>query len=111
MMPGMDPRKMEQMMRQMGIKSRTLPAKRVVIEMEDGNYIVTKPDVVEIDMKGQRSLQINGEMSFEQSFSADDVKLVVEQAGVSEQEAKAALKKAGGDIAEAIVFLKQEKEK
>ena len=105
---GMDPRKMEQMMRQMGIKSRKIDAKRVVIETEEGNYIVESPDVTEIDMKGQKSLQITGDMKFESGVSEEDIKMVMEQANCTEEQAKDALKKAKGNIAEAIIILKEE---
>ncbi|MFH1222063.1 MAG: nascent polypeptide-associated complex protein [Candidatus Micrarchaeota archaeon] len=103
----MDPKKMDQMMRQMGITSRKIEAKRVIIEVEDGRYIVTEPDVVEVDMRGQKSLQISGNMSFEEGIKAEDVKMVAEQAGCSEEEAKQALQKTSGDIAEAIILLKE----
>ncbi len=105
---GVDPRKMEQMMRQMGIKSRKIDAKKVVIETEEGNYIVESPDVTEVDMKGQKSLQITGEMKFESSISKEDIKMVMEQAECTEDAAKDALEKANGDIAEAIILLKGE---
>lgn len=105
---GMDPRKMEQMMRQMGIKSRKIDAKKVVIETDEGNYIVESPDVTEIDMKGQKSLQITGDMKFESGISEEDIKMVMEQANCTEEQAKDALKKAKGDIAEAIILLKGE---
>jgi len=105
---GVDPRKMEQMMRQMGIKQRKIDAKRVVIETEEGNYIVESPDVTEIDMKGQKSLQITGDMKFESSISEEDIKMVMEQTNCTEEQAKDALKKADGDIAEAIILLKEE---
>ena len=105
---GVDPRKMEQMMRQMGIKQRKIDAKKVVIETDEGNYIVESPDVTEIDMKGQKSLQITGDMKFESGISEEDIKMVMEQANCTEDQAKDALKKANGDIAEAIIILKGE---
>jgi len=105
---GVDPRKMEQMMRQMGIKQRKIDAKKVVIETDEGNYIVESPDVTEIDMKGQKSLQITGDMKFESSISEEDIKMVMEQAECTEDQARDALKKANGDIAEAILILKGE---
>lgn len=109
MMPpsGIDAKKMEQMMRQMGIKSRKIEAKRVVIETGEGNYIVNDPEVIEIDMRGQKSLQISGNMAFEEKIKDEDVRLVAEQAGCSEQKAEEALRKAKGNIAEAIMSLKE----
>lgn len=108
MMPGsLDPRKMEQIMRQMGIKSRKIEAKRVVIETEEGNYVISSPEVVEIDMRGQKSLQVNGEMIFEENIREEDVRLVMEQTNCTAEKARDALKKAKGDIAEAIILLKE----
>jgi nascent polypeptide-associated complex subunit alpha len=64
---------------------------------------------VQITMQGQVSFQIAGEVKRE-NFSADDVKMVMDQSGASEAAAKDALEKTGGDIAEAIVLLSGEKE-
>jgi len=107
---GMDPKKMQAMMRQMGIKSEEINAKSVVIETDSGKMIVDNPQVVQITMQGQKSLQITGEIRVEEGSSEEDVKMVVEQAGCSDEEAKAALEKSGGDIAEAIVSLTEGKE-
>jgi len=107
-MGGIDAKKMEQMMRQMGIKSRKIEAKRVIIETEEGNYVVSQPEVIEIDMRGQKSLQITGEINFESGIKEEDIKLVMEQTGCSEDDAKKALREAKGDIAEAILLLKKE---
>jgi len=106
---GMDPKKMQAMMRQMGIKSEELDASRVIIETSSGKLIVESPQVVQITMQGQVSFQIAGEVKRE-SFSDEDVKMVMEQAGCDEDAAKKALEAAGGDIAEAIVKLAEEKE-
>jgi len=106
MPPGMDPRKMQQLMKQMGIDSEELSAKRVVIETEDGKLIIEEPQVTKITMQGNTSFQIAGKIRKEESISDDDVKMVAEQAGVSEEKAKEALKDCNGDIAEAIMKLK-----
>lgn len=104
----MDPRKMQQMMRQMGIQSQEIPATRVVIETDDGNIVINTPQVTEINMQGNKSFQIAGEVSKEASISEDDVEMVVTQAECSEEDARAALEKSGGDIAEAIMSLKSD---
>lgn len=106
MPPGMDPKKMQQVMKQMGIQSKDIDAKQVVIETEDGNYVIKNPQVVEISMQGQKSFQISGEVTQETSLSKEDIEMVVSQANCSEQEAEDALKKCNGDIAEAILSLK-----
>jgi len=106
MPPGMDPRKMAQLMKQMGIDSEELSAKRVVIETDDEKLIIEEPQVTKITMQGNISFQIAGKIRKEESISDDDVKMVAEQAGVSEEKAKEALKESSGDIAEAILKLK-----
>ncbi|HLC31182.1 MAG TPA: nascent polypeptide-associated complex protein [Candidatus Nanoarchaeia archaeon] len=109
MFPGMgiDPRKMQGMLRQMGIKQDAVEAVRVVIEKSDGGKLVIEnPDVQKIDMKGQVSWQISGDVREEEAgVSADDVALVVEKTGASEEDARAALDESKGDIAAAIVAL------
>lgn len=107
MMPNLDPKQMEKMMRQMGINSRQLEAKRVVIESEGQNIIITSPQVVEITMQGQKSYQISGNVSVETPASAEDIAMVAEQAGKTREEAAEALKKSNGDIAQAILLLKE----
>ena len=56
-------------------------------------------------MMGQESLQISGEIE-EEGIPEEDIKIVAEQAKVSEKEAEKALKESNGDIAEAILKLK-----
>jgi nascent polypeptide-associated complex subunit alpha len=107
---GMDPKKMQAMMRQMGIQSEEINAKSVVIETDSGKMIVDNPQVTQITMKGQKSFQISGEVRVEEGSPEDDIKMVMEQAGCSEEDAKAALEKTNGDIAEAIVSLSEAKE-
>ena len=106
---GMNPKQMQQMMRQMGIKADELKAVRVIIEKEDGKLIIENPSVTQIDMQGQKSFQIAGNVREEAALpSEDDVKLVMESANSTKEEAESALKEANGDIAEAIMKLKKE---
>lgn len=102
---GMDPKKMQAMMRQMGIKSEEIPASKVTIDTAEGALIIEDPQVVKITMQGQSSFQISGTVRKEERTSPEDLKMVMEQAGCSEEEARDALEKSGGDIAEAIVLL------
>lgn len=92
-------------MRQMGIRSEPIDAKSVIIETSSGRLVIDDPQVTQVTMQGQKSFQISGTVRVEDKSSSDDIKLVMEQAGCSEEEAKAALDKTGGDIAEAIVLL------
>ena len=109
MLPGgLDPRKMQKIMKQMGISSKEIPAKRVIIEMEDGRYIINNPQVTEVNMQGSKSYQIAGEATFEEDINEEDIKIITEQTGCTIEEAKSALEKTNGDIAEAILSLKGE---
>ncbi len=110
MPPGMDPKRMQQLMKQMGINSEEVDARSVVIETGEGKLIVENPQVVKIIAQGQVSFQISGTVRSESSVSAEDVKMVAEQAGVSSAAAEEALKEAKGDIAQAILDLSEKKE-
>ena len=105
-MPGIDPKKMQAMMKQMGIKQEEIDAIRVIIETNDENIIIENPSVVKINMQGNESWQITGDSRVEESGIKDeDIRLVMEKAGVSEAEAKKALEDADGDLSEAILSL------
>jgi nascent polypeptide-associated complex subunit alpha len=109
MMPGINPKKMKQMMKQMGMKMEQIDdVERVVIQTAKGNYIFDQSEVMATTMQGVTTYQITGEPRFEPAeieISPDDIKLVAEQASVSEVEAEAALKETNGDMAEAILRL------
>ncbi|MDE1798391.1 MAG: nascent polypeptide-associated complex protein [Candidatus Micrarchaeota archaeon] len=107
-MGGMDARSMARMMQQMGIKNEEVPARRVIIEQEDGQIVIDSPQITKITMQGQVSFQIAGAVSIKSVARPEDVKLVAESAGVGEKEAADALAAANGDIAEAILSLKKE---
>jgi nascent polypeptide-associated complex subunit alpha len=109
MIPGMDPRAMEQAMKKMGIKQEDIPSSEVVIKSEGKDIVISNPKVVKVNMMGQDSFQITGNVEERAAvieISADDVKTVSSQAGVSEDDAKKALESANGDLAEAILQLK-----
>ena len=102
---GMNPKKMQAMMKQLGIKQDEIDASRVIIERDEGNIIINNPNVLKIGMQGQESWQITGDVSEEDSgFSDEDVKLVMEKSGKSEEEVRNILEETG-DIAEAIIKL------
>ncbi|MCX6776727.1 MAG: nascent polypeptide-associated complex protein [Candidatus Micrarchaeota archaeon] len=105
MFQGMNPKQMQRMMEQMGIKNKEIKAERVIIEKEDGQLIITEPQVVEITMQGQRSFQIVGKVEEKNAMKEDDVKLVMEKTGASRERVEQALDECKGDIAEAIMKL------
>lgn len=108
MFGGMSAKQMEKMMKQMGIKTEQIEAREVVIKGRDKEIVISEPQVTKIKMAGQDTFQIMGRVSEreKEKFSEEDVKMVAEQAGVSEEEARKALEEEG-DIAAAIMKLKK----
>ena len=104
----MNPKKMQAVMKQMGIAQEEIPTEKVIIEKSDGNkIIISEPSVTKIKMQGQETFQIAGEISEqaeEQEISEEDIKTIIEKTGVSEEKAKETLEKTG-DMAEAILEL------
>jgi len=115
---GMNPKQMQKLMEQMGIKSEEIRAARVIIEKEDGKIIITQPQIIAVNMQGQKSFQISGKIeevkgsaeasAGESEITEDDVKLVMEQSGASREDALRALKETKGDIAGALMKLKSQ---
>ena len=109
------PREANRMMQRMGMQVQQLDdVTRVIMETPSKRIIIDSPEVATITVQGQTMYQVGGgnmreETAGEQS-SADDTKLVASQAGVSQEEAAAALKQSAGDLAQAIVLLKQKKD-
>jgi len=103
-----DPKKMQQMMKQLGMKQEAVDAKRVVIEQDGRNIIIDNPSVSKIQMQGQETWQIVGEAreeANEAETTENDIRTVMEKTGKGRKEAENALKKADGDLAQAIIEL------
>jgi nascent polypeptide-associated complex subunit alpha len=88
----------------------------VLIRTATREIIIEEPVVTSVVVQGQRMYQITGGSAHERTPSAEaaqpevpeeDVNLVATQTGKTVDEAKAALKESGGDLAEAILRLKQ----
>jgi len=112
MIPGMNPRQMQQAMRRMGIQQTEIEAKEVIIRTSDRELVFREPQVSKVNMMGQNTYQIIGEpeerpLSTEPEISEDDIKTVMDQANVDKKTALSALKKHQGDLAEAILDLQQ----
>ena len=115
MFPGMNPRKMQQMMKQLGIQQVEIPATEVIIKTPDKILIIDNPSVSKVNMMGQESLQITGEireeaLSSKPDIAEEDIKTVMEQAGVDRHKALQAIEDADGDLAEAIIRLQNSKQ-
>ncbi len=111
---GLDPRKMQQMMEQMGIDTDDIDAEEVVIRTADEDLVFSNPEVQRISAQGQETYQIVGEPDTrapsesaddDESIPQSDIDIVAERAGVSESDAKNALEAEDGDLAAAIARL------
>ncbi len=114
MFPGINPRKMQQVMKQMGIQQLEIPALEVIIKTEDKEIVISNPSVSKVNMMGQESFQITGEvqeraLSSKAEISEDDISTVMQQADVDRETALKAIQKAQGDLAEAIIQLTQKR--
>ena len=111
MFPGVNPRQMRAAMQKMGVAQEELPVELVVMYTKDKELVIKDPSVVKIKMMGQESFQVSGvvEERPRQRFSIneDDVKVVMEQAGVTAEDARRALESSEGDIAQAILSLQE----
>ena len=110
-------REMRRLMQRMGVSIEELPnAVKVEIHLSDGKKLVIEnPHVSILSMEGQSIYQVVGnareesveEGAEELEIPEEDVQLVAEQAGVTLEEARKALKFTKGDLAQAILLLKQ----
>jgi nascent polypeptide-associated complex subunit alpha len=110
MIPGMNPRKMQQMMKKMGIAQQDLGALKVVITLEDKTLVFTQPSVQKVNMMGQQTFQITGDYQ-EQSLDSipdindEDIATIKAQVEADETVIRETLTKNKGDIAQTILDL------
>ena len=105
-MRGMNPKKLQQMMKQMGIDVEELDnVQKIIIELSDKDLVFEDATVTVMTAGEKKTYQISGEPIERAKIVDDDINLVVEQAGVSGDEARKALQASGGDLAEAIMKL------
>jgi len=105
----MNPKLMKQAMKKMGLKQEEIEASEVIIKCPDKELVIRNPSVQKVNMMGQESLQISGDIEEKsiENFSGEDVKMVAEQSKCSEDEARESLEKNEGDIAKSILELKK----
>lgn len=113
MIPGMNPRDVQRAMKRMGIKQEEIDATEVIIKTSDKEIVIQNPQVSKVNMMGQETFQVVGEIeerpiSSEPDINEDDIQTVASQTGVTEEEAKQAILNNEGDLAKAIMSLKGE---
>ncbi|MEF8799701.1 MAG: nascent polypeptide-associated complex protein [Halolamina sp.] len=123
---GLNPRKMQQMMKQMGIDVEELDAEEVIIRTADEELVFKGAQVTQMDAQGQQTYQIVGEPDTrprsdegaaaavesgepEEAAEGDDggipdadVEIVAQRAGVTESTARTVLEENDGDLAAAV---------
>lgn len=120
---GLNPRKMEQMMEQMGIDMEDIDAEEVIIRTSEEKLVFTDAEVQLMEAQGQKTYQVVGEPESQPleggdsageasadedtggAFDAQDVEIVAQRGGVSEDEARDALEANDGDLAAAVADL------
>ncbi|MWG35207.1 nascent polypeptide-associated complex protein [Halomarina oriensis] len=130
---GLDPRKMKQMMKQMGIEVTEIDANEIVVRTDDEELVFTDVEVQRMDAQGQATYQIVGEPEtralgssggskaegeVDTGSGADevdvgaadeipdsDVQIVAQRTGASEEAAREALEAESGDLAAAVARL------
>ena len=107
MFPGLNPRKMQQAMKQLGIQQVDIPATEVIIRTAEKEIIIRNPSVAKVNMMGQESFQISGNIEERPAIeiSEEDIKTVMEQTETDRATALQAIHQAQGDLAEAILKL------
>ncbi|MFH0848390.1 MAG: nascent polypeptide-associated complex protein [archaeon] len=102
------------MMQKMGMQLGEIQGvTEVVISTETKRIVIESPSVATINMQGQQIYQIAGgqvreePVAISKQVAEEDAKLVSEQAMVTIEEARNAILKTEGDLAQAIILLKE----
>ena len=112
-----NPRQMERAMKRMGMKMEQIDADEVIIKTRGKDIVISNPQVTKVNMGGQDTFQIAGDVSERavgeegesEETNEEDVQVVMQRTGATEEEARQALEESDGDLAQAIIKLKTEK--
>ena len=124
-------RQMRRRMQQQGIEMDQIDATKVIIEGPEKSLVIEQPEVVLMKQMGQEIYQVIGEateydpneiqigktefveegeeieeITAKPNITENDIMLVASQANVEREEAEAVLNECEGDIAKAILLLK-----
>ncbi|AXV38470.1 MAG: nascent polypeptide-associated complex protein [Methanobacteriaceae archaeon] len=113
---GMNPKQLKQMqrtMKQMGMDMKEVKgAKEVIIRFKDKEIIINNPKINIMDFMGQLTYQVTGKpqekkIEAELEIPQDDIEMVSNSSGASLEEAEKALKESNGDLAAAIMKIRE----
>ena len=111
MFPGISPREMQKAMKRLGIKQEEIDAQEVIIKTADKELVIRNPHVSKVNMMGQETFQIVGELTEVSSngdaVNDDDLATVMEQTNCTKEEALEALGASNGNLAKAILKLQK----
>ncbi|WP_255150738.1 nascent polypeptide-associated complex protein [Halorarius halobius] len=121
---GLNPRKMKQMMNQMGIDLDDIEAEEVIIRTADEEMVFHDADVQRMDAQGQQTYQVVGEPDVrprgegetadagaddtgdagdsDDEIPESDIEIVAGRTGASKSAAREALEETDGDLAAAV---------
>lgn len=124
-------RQMRRRMAQQGVDMEPIDATRVIIEGPEKTMVIDQPEVFLMKQAGQEIYQVIGQgeevspedltiesmeaeidipaiedSEIKPTITENDIMLVAAQANVDKKEAESVLKECNGDIAKAILFLK-----
>jgi nascent polypeptide-associated complex subunit alpha len=106
MFPNMNPKQLEKMARQMGMQVESIEATEVIIKSPGGDIVVKNPQVSKVRMGTTETLQVMGDFVKEDEGKAEDIKILMEKVGVTEERAKELLAETG-DLISAIKRAKE----
>ena len=111
----MNSRQVKQAMKKMGMEQENLDATEVIIRLADRDLIINNPEVAKVNMMGQETFQIVGQITEQlrdvtPDIDEEDIQTVVEATGASEEEVKEVIIRCQGDLAQAILELKENHE-
>lgn len=106
MIPGMSPKKIQEMMKKMNMNVKQIPADEVIIKSGDKNIIISNPEVMITDIMGKEVYQISGEISESENIKEEDIKMVMDQTGKNRETVAEKLQELDNDLAKAIIELK-----
>ena len=108
-----NPREANRMMQRMGMQVQQLDdVTKVIMESPTRRIVIDNPEVATVTVQGQTVYQVGGGTMREEGVggaSDEDAKLVASQAGVTIEQATSALRQSNGDLAQAIILLKQKR--
>lgn len=109
----MNPRDVQKAMKKLGIKQEEVDAQEVVIKTSDKEIVIQNPQVTKVNMMGQETFQVTGDieeraLSSDAEINEDDIKTVMQQASVTQEEARDAIESNDRDLAKAIMALKSQ---